>query len=303
MHDRPNLTALAAVLAGVVAGCITGPAGAQILPRIPPAPVPTPPYVPAPTPKPADLKQPEPEAEVPPLAFKDEAGAIREFDASPEETVVRSIRFKPEQQAKVDASLGARSRELEKWAVENLDKVKTASAARADLENLKDFNQFFKAKEAANALQQENLLDRLVRDGAISTLLRVHIDRVTNEYADARKATWETKTGPDVMKIAGMVGRQSFLDQTRDVFAALDRLIDRAAPGLGSSVTGLGIPQEQAARIGGLAAALVDGRKTLGPATAGARAALRDALFEALTTDQLKGLLVPHITPPASATP
>ena len=262
-------------------------AGAQVLPKIPPAPQPKPEYVPPPPPKPVEVKPPDPGVDVPALTVKDADGKLKVYTTSLEEAALRGVKFDPATQSKVDASTVARNRDLEKWSVDNLDKIKTALEARKELDDLKDFNQLFRAKEAANVLQQQGILDRLVTDGAITPLIRTQIDRVVTAYSDARKSAWEAETGTDVIKIATLVGRQGFADQTRDVLAAVDRLVARTAPTIQADAKSVGASPEQLGKLDG---------KTIDQ--------VRSFIFEVLTPEQAKALLSRYIAPaPAEKAP
>jgi len=263
------------------------PAGAQVLPKIPPAPIPRQEFAPPPPPKPVETKPPEPDVVVPPLEIKDASGKLKIYSTSLDEVVIRSIKFPPDKQAKVDASIAARNQDLEKWAVDNLEKIKAAIDARKELDDLKDFNQFSRVKEAANALQQEGLLDRLVRDGAITTLTKSSVDRNTAAYADARSAAWSADTGANVMKIAYLVGSQGYADQTRDVLAAVDRLIARATPSMAADAKALGVAPDQIAKLQG---ANPD--------------QMRSFVFDVLTPEQRKTILSKYVSKsPARDTP
>lgn len=232
MPQAPRVPPSLLVLCAGGALLLAPAADAQIVPKAPPAPTPTPAYTPPPAPPPVPTKPPEPEVAVPDLVKRDAAGGFLPITGSVELAAIRALELDADRRQRVDAALDTRNAELEKFAIENIEKVAAAHQTREGLKNVTDFAQLASAKDAATPLRQDKLLDRLQRDGAINAMHRSALDRAIARYNEARQRDWETQTGTDVMKIATRVGQQGFTDMTGDVFAALDRLLERAAPSL-----------------------------------------------------------------------
>lgn len=225
-------------------------AHAQLLPKVPAAPESTPEYTPPPKPPAREPAPVQAEAPAPNLVVRAPDGKLTTYDVSLEEAAVRAYAFAPDRRALVDASLEARHRDVEKFVVNNLEKVHAAIKMRAKVENISDFTTLFEAREVAQPLMQERLLDRLQREGAITGSQRVRLDEAVQAFETARREQWKEETGSDLMKITSMVGRQSFVDMTRDAFAALDRLVDATTPTLVEEVHLLELSPEQAAELG-----------------------------------------------------
>lgn len=223
---------------------------AQLLPKIPPAPAPAPEYVPPPKPPTREAAPAAAEPPAPNLVVRGGDGKLKTYDISLEEAAVRAYDFPPDRRTLVDASMEARRQDVERFVVNNLEKVHAAIKMRAKVENITDFTTLFEAREVAQPLIQERLLDRLLRESAITGAQRVRLDEAVQTYETARREQWKEETGSDLMKITSMVGRQSFIDITRDVFAALDRLVNATAPTLVEEVHMLELSPEQAAELG-----------------------------------------------------
>ena len=279
---------------GVLAACASAAASmGQVVPKIPPAPAPAPDYVPPPpAPAPAETKPPEPEPEFS-LIEKDSAGKLKMISGSVEEAAVRAYPFDATRREKVNASLAARDGDIERFVLEHLPELKAAFAARAGIENVTSFDTLNVAREAAKPLKQENLLDRLMRDAAIGAPQRAKLDQVVNEYVEARKKEQSEQIGADVMKIATVVGQQGFNDLTRDSFAALDRLAERAVGALRSGEHGLTLDQKQSEALKTLLTTFGGDKERSG------RAGLRSFFLETLTPEQSKTLLG-RFAPPAT---
>lgn len=295
-HDRSAAAGLARALsAAVVVLVAPHAASAQMVPKIPPAPAPKTPYTPPAPAKPIEAKPAEPEPDVPSLVVREPDGKLRSYDVSVELAALRAVKLPADRQSTVDASLARYRADVELWSLNNLDKVAAAIKARKELESMTSFNQLFAAKEAANALQQENVLERLSRDGAISVALRSKIDQVVREYTDARREEWQKAAGSDVMKIATLVGQQSFAEQTQDALDGLDRLIERSLPTLAEDAAATTLDAAQQAKLQELTTQFA----AVAPADAAkarsARIALaRGFVMNDLTPQQRKALLDKH---------
>lgn len=254
-------------------------ATAQLLPPVPPRPEPTAEYVP-PAAKPAPPK--EPEIAAPVLVVRDAAGKLRTYDLPLDEVAVGLMTLPEESRAKVEKSLAARRAEIERFVADNPEKIRAATSARPKVENIADFNELFAAREAAQPLMQERLSERLLRDGAITPLQRVRLDEGVQAYEAARREEWKETTGSDAMKIAGLVGRQAFIESTREAMSAFDRLIERTAPTIAADVALL-LREEQSGALDEL-------RKS---ETTPARA--RVFVLETLDAEQQRALLRKHV--------
>jgi hypothetical protein len=170
---------------------------------------------------------------LPSLAVKGEDGKVIKYPQGAERAAVAAYEFDAEARKKITASEGARDAQLERTVVDKLDQAVAAWKTREGLDQIRDFAEFARIKDVAQPLQTERLVDRLMRDGAITPLQRSRLDQMVKEYESALKAEWEAQTGTDVLKIVGLVGREKFEEGTRDALAALDRLLGRAAAGSG----------------------------------------------------------------------
>jgi hypothetical protein len=272
-------------------------AHAQVVPRVPPAPAPTPEFVP-PAVVPPPVVPREPEVEAPKLVARDPQGALVQYPQGVELAAVSAFKVDAERRLKITQSLAVRNAELEGFVAANLDKVAAALEARASVESITDFNQLARAREAATPLRGESILDRLQRDGAISSAHRGTLDQAVAEYVTEQRREWEKQTGMDVMKIATVVGRQSFTDATRDAFLATDRLVQRAMVPLTSSDHGLTLSPEQSQGLTDIAAALAKRtREGNPPGDDAATAVVREFIFKTLTPEQRSALLARFVTP------
>lgn len=273
----------------VVAGMFPCMSHGQVVPRIPPAPAPQPEYVPPPPPPPpAPVKPAEPEPALS-LIERDESGSLKLIEGGVEHAAIKAYAFDAERRERIKASLSARDADIERFVVEHIAEVAAAHKARGGIENVTSFDALNVAREAAKPLRQENVLDRLQRDGALGAPQRARIDLAITEYTSARTAEQSAKTGADVMKIATIVGKQGFNDITRDVFAALDRLCERAAGLVRTDDHGLSLNSDQ---LGAL------GRIKSDPGMG----AIRTFVLEVLTPEQAK-VILGRVAPPPPASP
>jgi hypothetical protein len=227
--NSANALIFAACLGSVI---FTNPhaACAQIVPPAPPAKAPEPEYVPPPGPPPIAPVVPDASAPAAPsLVEQGPDGKLKVYDISLDEAAVRAYPLDAQRRLKADQTMMKREREIERFVVENLPKVRIAAEAAAKLDAIASFDELFKIKNAATPLAQERLLDRLQRDGAVSPMQRIRMDETIRAYEAARMNEWKALTGADPIKIAQTVGRQGFADSTRDAFKALDRLLVRLA--------------------------------------------------------------------------
>lgn len=277
------------------------PAMGQLLPRVPPAPEPMPEYVPPPPPPVREIKPAPEEPAAPSLVVREADGRLKVYAGSLDEAVVAAYPFDADRRARVDRAAAARRAEIDRFVAQNLDRVIAARKTAPALEDLKDFNQLFAAREVATAVQVERLLDRLVRDGAISSLQRMKMDEAIKAYETERRQDWEKATGTDVMKIAGMVGRQAYTDMTRDALASLNRQVDALAPTLAADAAGLDLKPEQRKALERMTAEM---SAAGGPGTEKGRAAAAAFFFDSLDLGQEESLLRKHLPPePDKGTP
>lgn len=272
--------------------CLLAPAAsAQVVGKIPPAPAPTPEYTPPAPPPPTPPAPPvEPDPVAPSLIERDPAGKLILLTTHVEDRAVAAYPFKPAAREKVDASIAARNADLERWAADHLDQIQTALAVRSELNQVTDFNQLVRAKDAVAPLKQEPLLDRLQRDGAITPGQRSQLEKTIAEYTDARKAEWEKQTGADIMKIATFTGQQGFADNAHASLAAFDRLVARAAADLRASSHGLELKPDQSRA---LAAALA----APAPTSSDQPSPIREFILTSLSPEQRTTLLRKQLPP------
>lgn len=259
------------------------PSHAQLIGKVPPAPAATPEYVPpAPPPPPPPPKPVEPEKPLPSLVKKDDAGKLVRFSHGTERAAVAAFDFDAETRQKIAASEAARAADLERTVVEKFDKALDARKTRESLDQIKDFNEFARIKDVAAPLASERLVDRLIRDGAITPPQRTRIDQVVKEYEEALKQEWQGQTGADILKIASLVAREKFTEVTRDSLDALDRVLLRAADRLEAARGELSLDAAQSGKFDAAVAAI----KTA-PASEPAAAKSRLDTIAALVTNDL----------------
>lgn len=219
------------VLAGLcVLGTSAASAHAQLLPPVPPAPPKAPEYVPpAPLapPVPRDMSHTEAVPPVPNIAIVGADGQLVTYDTSLGEAALKAMELSPERRAWVGRVLAERDRELERFVARNWTKVSQARALKSEMGDLRDLTQLGQARSVATPLKQENVLDRLQREGAITLAQRQRLDESVTAYEQARQKRWQQEAGQDVLKIAGKVMHAAFTDMTRDALSAADRLLDR----------------------------------------------------------------------------
>jgi hypothetical protein len=268
------------------------PARAQLVGKVPPAPAPTPEYVPpAPPPPPPPPKPVEPEKPLPSLVKKDDAGRLIRYPEGAERAAIAAFDFDAETRQKIAASEAARAADLERTVVEKFDKALEARATRESLEQIKDFNEFARIKDVAAPLASERLVDRLMRDGAITPPQRTRIDQVIKEYEEALKQEWQGQTGTDILKIASLVAREKFTEVTRDSLDALDRVLLRSAAQLESVRGELNLDAAQAGKVDAAVAAIKAASGSDAAATKARLDAIAALVTSDLTPDQQKLLL------------
>lgn len=219
----------------LTAASLAAAAGAQILPPIPPAAPATPPYTPPPPPPPppAPPARPEPrpadDKPLPTLIERDAAGKLKRYDTSLEEAALARMEFTDEQQARIQAALDARRADIDKLVIEKLEDVLEARRAAGTIDQLRDINELAKVKDMIVAISPERVLDRLLREGAITPVIKARVEQVVRAYTDALTTERQAESGSDFMKIAQFVAGDVFRNGTRDAFASLDSMLVRAA--------------------------------------------------------------------------
>lgn len=289
----------------VISAGLAGSVNAQVVGKVPVQPPAATEYVPAVAPPPAvavPAKPPEPEPALS-LISKDQGGKIIALESPAEYAAVLAYPFDAERKARVIAVMNLRKQEQERFVIENLSAVGAAHKAKVGMEGMTDFGALNTAREAAKALRQESVLDRLQREGAIGGPQRATLEKAVREYAEARSAELSTQTGADVMKIASIVGQQGFKDLTWEVFEALDRLNTRCVRVLRTGGHGLTLSDEQKGAMDATLAVLADetreavrtsveqGGGVDQSSRPKSKAALRAFVLDTLTPEQGKALL------------
>lgn len=235
------------VAAGVV-GVGAGGARGQLIGKVPPASAATPEYVPpTPPPPPPPPKPVEPEKPLPKLAVVESNGKIRRYPQGAERAAVEMYDFDAATREKIAGVEAARWVELERSVAEKVEEVVEARRTLEKLDEVKDFNAFDRAKQVATPLTTERLIDRLMRDGAITPAQRSRLDQMVTEYKTALGEEMRGGTGEDLSKIVGAVAQDAFVKATLDMLTAFDRLLDRAAGRLGGLEETLGLKDDQRA--------------------------------------------------------
>lgn len=238
---------------GVIAATVAAaglPAHAQLMGKVPPPPAPSPEYTPpAPPPPPPPPKPVEPEKPLPSLVKKDDAGKLVRYPQGVERAAIAAFEFDAETRKKIDTSDAARAADLERMVVDKLEQALEARKTRESLDQIKDFNEFARIKDVAAPLATERLVDRLMRDAAITPPQRTRVDQVIKEYEESLKQEWQGQTGADILKIASLVAREKFTEVTRDSLDALDRVLVRAVDRFDTIRGDLGLDAAQSGKI------------------------------------------------------
>ena len=211
------MNARTALLVSVVVSWCAPHALAQLIGPIPPATAPTPEYVPPerreiPAPH---VAVPEVEPPAPTIVRKDDNGRLKPITGTAEGAAIAAYAFDAARRAKIASTGAARTLDLDRFVVQNLDKVLAARKMREKVENASDFNDLFAARDVVVALRFERLIDRLERERAITMAQRVRLDETLLNYEKARRAEIEQQTGNDPTRAAILNLRQTFADTTR----------------------------------------------------------------------------------------
>ncbi len=231
---------------------LAGAAAAQILPPVPAAAPTTPPYTPPPpppTPVPPARPDPKPadDKPLPTLIERDAAGKLKRYETSLEEAALAKMELPPDTQARVDAALAARRKDIDKLVIEKLEAVLVAYKAAPTIDQLRDINELSKVKDMIQAIAPEKALDRLLRDGAITPAVKSRVEQVVRAYNDALTTQRQAEAGSDFLKIAQFVAGDVFRSGTRDAFASLDAMLIEAAKKIETLGDGLGLSGASAA--------------------------------------------------------
>ncbi len=157
-----------------------------------------------------------------------------------------------EQRTRIDAVLAARRADISQMVVDKLEAVLEARKAGATIDQIRDMSQLMKIKDTIQAIAPEKPLDRLLREGAITPIIKSRVEQVVREYNDALTAERQADSGSDFMKIAQFVAGDVFRAGTRDAFTSLDAMLASAAKTIevqGSALNLAGPPAEAFTRL------------------------------------------------------
>jgi hypothetical protein len=200
---------------------------AQLIGPIPPAAPPTPRYIqPESRDAPPRVDAPETEPIAPSIIARDERGRLGPLKGTAEEAVVAAYPFDAARRAKIAASAAARTLDLDRFVIANLDKVLAARRMKGTVEREGELDKLLGIREVTAAVRFERLIDRLERDRAVTLAQRVRLDEALLAYDKARGAQIEDEAGGDPTRSAVLNLRQTFADATREPLASLDRQID-----------------------------------------------------------------------------
>ncbi|HYE02511.1 MAG TPA: hypothetical protein VD963_04675 [Phycisphaerales bacterium] len=234
----------------------TAAVSAQMIGPIPPATPPTPAYQPpapptpmAPPPRPA----PEPEGPLPSIVSRDQAGALIPISTSPEEAAVLALDLPEEARPKVRSGIEAHHREMERRVIENLALALETRRQLATLAEISDFNRFEQITRSLAPIRAAGLLDRLVREQAISPRQRRRVEAVVDEYRQAVNDDITREVGEgNVQELLPVAGRRMVQELAAEGMRALDRVLGRAAERGPALLDGLDLSDEQRTRARGL---------------------------------------------------
>lgn len=229
MRTGRTLPALCAAFA------IAASAAAQILPPVPPAAPATPPYTPPPPPPPPPVPPPRPEPKpaddkpLPSLIERDANGKLKRYQTSLEDAALAKMEFPPEQRARIDAALAARRKDIDKLVIEKLEAVLAARRVGTGISQMRDLGELLKVKDAITAIAPEKAVERLVREGAITPVIKARLDQMVRAYNAELMAERQTEVGTDIPRITQLAAADAFRDGTYDVFVSLDAMLAEAA--------------------------------------------------------------------------
>ncbi len=214
---------------------LAGSAAAQILPPVPPATPATPPYTPPPPPPapPAPPARPEPrpadDKPLPSLIERDAAGKLKRYDNGLDEAALAKLELTADERARIETARAARRKDIDQHVIDKLEGVLAARKTGETIDQIRDLGELIKVKDTILAIAPEKSLDRLVREGAITPVVKSRVEQMARAYNNALTTERQAESGADILKIARFAAGDAFRDGTREVFASLDAMLLDAA--------------------------------------------------------------------------
>jgi len=277
-----------------------GAAQAQLVPPAPPkspampeyTPPPPPPAVPTPARSPdsaPNVRPAEPEKPLASLIEKDEKGRIKPLKYPLDEAAVRALELSPEAKDKVEKSLLARRVEVDRIVVENLPALLDIRKAMMDATETTSMDVMTETSKKSTPFRANKLLDRLVKDGAITPNQKTQATNIAREYKTAmRDEATKDAGGHSNMQAMVLVGfKLTMQDFCAESFQELDRMLAESAPKAEELLKGLGLPAGHAA--------LKSLPKLKGTGAAAGKTAadsVKSIFYETLDADQQKAYLL-----------
>lgn len=293
----PRLCLIAALAAATAV-----PARAQLVPPAPSKTPATPEYQPAKPvvpPVPSSVRQPpppqtpaEPEKPLPSLIQKDAAGKIKPLTRPLDEAAVALLELDDPARARVEKSEAARRDEIDRLVIEKIGVLMEVRATMANLPASPDMDMMRTTTLKARAFNNNNkLLDRLIKDGAINPAEKTRAAAIAREYADARKQEIVGEVGHDVMKMVTPAFVMTIDESLAEANLSLDRMLSGAAPRQEQLLAKVDMPAEMRTQAN---KRLGDLKKAPPPGKTGAEhrvAVLRSIFFDTLKPDQQRAFL------------
>lgn len=159
------------------------------------------------------------------------------------------MEFAPEQRTRIDAALAARRKDIDKLVIEKLEAVLAARRVGAGISQMRDLGELLKVKDAITAIAPEKAVERLVREGAITPVIKARIDQMVRAYTAELMAERQNEVGADIPRITQLAAADAFRDGTHDVFVSLDAMLAEAAKTIEVRAAKLGLTGDAAAAL------------------------------------------------------
>jgi hypothetical protein len=191
----------------------------------------------------------EPEKPLPSLVQKDEAGKIKPLTLPTDEAAVRLLDLDDQTRAKVEKSISARREEIDRMVVEKIDLLMEVRTAIANLPASPNVELMRTTAAKARTFSNNKLLDRLVKDGALSPAEKARAAAIAKAYGEARKQQIATDAGTDMMKGIGPLFLMTVEDSIADANMSLDHMLAEAAPRQEQFLTKVDLPPDQRTEV------------------------------------------------------
>ncbi|MBC7834218.1 MAG: hypothetical protein H7Y88_03845 [Phycisphaerales bacterium] len=234
---------------------IVGPVPATAKPKSVYTPLAPPP---APAPPPA-RPAPEPEGPLPSIVELDKEGRLAPLRMNVQEAAILALKLDEETQGKVDEVIRAHHADMDRRVIEHLPLVLALRGQLDSLEQVTDFKQFETVTRSMGPIKASSLLERLVREQAITARQKRRADAVVSEYEKALNEDLSRELGEgNTAALLPATGRRILKNIAADAMRSLDGMIERASPRSRELLEGAGLTSGQKAGAQPLMSARTD---------------------------------------------